>query len=248
MKRSDSNNSLNASSYGDNSSTSYGVTGVSEFLTYEDYLDTQVTAQDLFYLENQDLARQIVELGYKGKNLLDRQQFEEQKKKALEGPRKGKKKSERLSSYGKDLSNYPLLHALAKREAFVRNGRLSTIIFIRDIDKRGHEVSGYIDYGHRLKTEDFEEYFARKKKFMPKPSDLSYYNWKTQTLCYNNSNTFQVIADSERGLLFKHRRDRKTIDVDPKGANPGDNSTRKVIKTDEYLQVVIYEHRPRRKN
>src|SRR3989338_95480 len=139
MKRSDSSNSLNASSYGDNSSTSYCATGVTDFLTYEDFLDTQVTPQDLFYLENQDLARQIVELGYKGKNLLERGQFEEQKKKALEGPRKGKKKSERLSSYGKDLSNYPLLHALAKREAFVRNGRLSTIIFIRDIDKRGHE-------------------------------------------------------------------------------------------------------------
>ncbi|KAL0489266.1 hypothetical protein AKO1_013789 [Acrasis kona] len=246
MKRSDSSNSLNAPSYGEGVSQ-YGVSA--EHLTYEDYLDTHVAPQDLYYLENQDLARQIVELGYKGKNLMERSQFEEQKKKSLEGPRRNKKKSEKLSSHGKDFSNYPLLHALAKREAFVRNGKLSTIIFIRDIDKSGHEVSGYIDYGHRLKTEqEFEEYFSRKKKFMPKPSDLSYYNWKTQTLFYNNSNTFQVIADSERGLLFKHRRDRKTIDVDPKGTNPGDNSTRKVIKTDEYLQVVIYEHRPRRKN
>lgn len=46
--------------------------------------------------------------------------------------------------------------ATFKREELVRNGKLSTIIFIRDvIDKKGHEVSGYIDYGHRLKTEDF---------------------------------------------------------------------------------------------
>lgn len=116
------------------------------------------------------------------------------------------------------------------------------------MDRKGHEISGYIDYGARLKNEDFEEYFSRKKKLMPKPTDLSYYNWKTQKLRYNNTATFQVNADSERGLLFKHRRDRKTIDVDPKGTNIGDNSTRKVIKTDEYLQVVLYEHRPRRKN
>lgn len=43
--------------------------------------------------------------------------------------------------------------------------------------------------------------------------DLSYYNWKTQTLSYNNSSTFQVIADNEMGLFFKHKRDRKTINV-----------------------------------
>ena len=44
-------------------------------------------------------------------------------------------------------------------------------------------------------------------------SDLSYYNWKTQTLSSNNSSTFQVIADNEMGLFFKHKRDRKTINV-----------------------------------
>ena len=65
--------------------------------------------------------------------------------------------------------------------------------------KKGHKVSGYIDYGHRLKTEDFEEYFDRKRKLPPKPADLSYYNWKIQTLSYKNSSTFQVIADNELG-------------------------------------------------
>ena len=29
---------------------------------------------------------------------------------------------------------------------------------------QGQENSGYIDYGHRLKTENFELYFDRKKK------------------------------------------------------------------------------------
>lgn len=30
---------------------------------YEDYLDNQITATDMFYLENVELARQLVELG-----------------------------------------------------------------------------------------------------------------------------------------------------------------------------------------
>eukprot|EP01064_Diplonema_japonicum_P001442 TRINITY_DN10927_c0_g1_i2.p1 TRINITY_DN10927_c0_g1~~TRINITY_DN10927_c0_g1_i2.p1 ORF type:complete len:234 (+),score=47.29 TRINITY_DN10927_c0_g1_i2:73-774(+) len=220
-----------------------------EWQTYEDYLDKYVQPEDLFYLEDPDNARQIVELGYKGKDFMNREEFEVARRAALEGPLKRKKSLDAVCSSGKDLSKSPFLYALAQREELVRNGKLSTIIFIRDvIDRKGHEVSGYIDYGHRLKAEDFEEYFSRSKKLLPKPSDLSYYNWKTQTLSYNNSSTFQVIADNEMGLLFKHKRDRKTINVDPKGVSPGDNSHRVVLRTDEYTQVVIYDHVTRRKN
>ena len=56
-----------------------------------------------------------------------------------------------------------------------------------------------------------------------------------------------MIADQEGGLLFKNKRDRKVINVDPR-AKPGDNSTRVEIKTDEYLQVVLYDHVTRRRN
>ena len=130
-------------------------------------------------------------------------------------------------------------------------------------------MSGYIDFAHRLKNENFELYFDRKKKLMPKPTDLSYYNWETQTSTSNSSPNFQVppcvclcasvpwlthtralgqvIADNEAGLLFKNKRDRKVINVDP-SANPGDNSTRTEISTKEYLQVVIYDHMTRRKS
>ena len=33
---------------------------VGEFGTYEDYLDSQISATDLYYLEDEDLARQLV--------------------------------------------------------------------------------------------------------------------------------------------------------------------------------------------
>ena len=49
-----------------------------------------------------------------------------------------------------------------------------TIIFIRDKNARGQEISGYIDYAHRMKTEDFEPYFAGRKRLLPRPSDLRY--------------------------------------------------------------------------
>ena len=78
---------------------------------------------------------------------------------------------------------------------------------------------------------------------MPRPSDMSFYNWETQTCTCNATPNFQVciynldyvlfiegngglfnvvfffaqvIADNETGILFKNKRDRKIINVDPK--------------------------------
>ena len=36
------------------------------FESYEDYLDSQLTQTDLNYLEDEEMARQLVELGYRG--------------------------------------------------------------------------------------------------------------------------------------------------------------------------------------
>ena len=219
-----------------------------EFATYEDYLDSQISQTDMYYLEDEDLARQLVELGYRGSGeTLKREEFAARKKQEREKHLQKETVPKPLYSMGKDLANFPFLQALANREELVRNGKLTSIIFIRDTNGKGQEVSGYIDFAHRLKNENFELYFDRKKKLMPKPTDLSYYNWETQTSTSNSSPNFQVIADNEAGLLFKNKRDRKVINVDP-SANPGDNSTRTEISTKEYLQVVIYDHMTRRKS
>lgn len=225
----------------------YGNESLDQFATYEDYLDSQLTETDLFYLEDEELARQLVELGYRGSGeTLRREDFEARKRAERERTAQKTKLPKPLASAGKDLSQFPLLSALANREDLVRNGKLTCIVFIRDKNSKGQEISGYIDYAYRLKTEPIEPYFERKKKLLPKPSDLSYYNWETQTSTSNSTPNFQVIADSETGLLFKNKRDRKVVNVDPK-ANPGDNSTRTEIKASEYLQVVIYDHMTRRK-
>merc|ERR1712217_633995 len=116
-----------------------------------------------------------------------------------------------------------------------------------DKNHKGQEISGYIDYGHRLKIEEFEPYFTRKKRLLPRPSDLSFYNWDTQHSTSNESPNFQINPDHEQGLLFKNKRDRKVINVDPK-VEPGDNSKRHDIKTTEYIQVVIFDHMTRKKS
>ncbi|KYO26565.1 hypothetical protein Y1Q_0002185 [Alligator mississippiensis] len=137
------------------------------------------------------------------------------------------------------------MHPVQGRSA-PRRGQIKSIIFIRDRNSRGQEVSAYIDYAHRLKTDEFEVYFNGKKKLLPKHTDLSFYNWDRNISTSNSSPNYQVIAENACGLLFKNKCDRKIINVDPK-AYPGDNTTRTPVETDLYLQVVIYDHVLRRK-
>jgi hypothetical protein len=86
---------------------------------------------------------------------------------------------------------------LAEREEKVLNGRWLTIIFLRvEIPGKKQEISGYIDYAHRLKTEDFRPIFEGKVKLLPKPTDLSYYNWKTGVCASNDSPNFKVDSGS----------------------------------------------------
>jgi hypothetical protein len=51
------------------------------------------------------------------------------------------------------------LKALALREDLIKSGKLATIVFIRDYNMKGQEVSGYLDLTQRMKTDDFEAIF-----------------------------------------------------------------------------------------
>lgn len=125
---------------------------------------------------------------------------------------------------------------------------MTTILFIRikpKKDKDGSdsepipismvksEISGYIDLAHRMKTEDFRPIFMGKRHLIPKASDLSYYNWDSQ-LCYlSDSPNFRVDANSEEGLLFRNKRDRKVINVNP-AEKPGDGTDREEIECPDW--------------
>ncbi|XP_030169466.1 cilia- and flagella-associated protein 299 isoform X2 [Lynx canadensis] len=217
---------------------------VTQFNTYEDFLDSQITSVDLYYLEDEGLARQLVELGYRGTGEVVKREDFEARKAAIEIARLAERTQKKtLTSAGKDLQDN-FLKTLAVREEDNHNGK--TVIFIRDKNSHGQEVSGYIDYAHRLKIEDFEVYFSGKRRLLPKPTDMSFYNWDSHIAVWNSTPNYQVIADNLEGLLFKYKRDRKILNVDPK-VPPGDNSTRIPIQTDLYIQAVIFDHISRRK-
>ncbi|KAJ1552833.1 hypothetical protein HK096_010255 [Nowakowskiella sp. JEL0078] len=99
---------------------------MTEFTTFEDYLDSQITPLDLYYLEDKELARQLVELGYRGTGEpLKREEFESRKK-AAENFRLSKRLATKvLASHGRDFARFPFLNALADREEANRNGKLT---------------------------------------------------------------------------------------------------------------------------
>ncbi|XP_062874154.1 cilia- and flagella-associated protein 299 [Trichomycterus rosablanca] len=221
------------------------VDPVTAFQTYEDFLDSQITQTDLYYLEDEELARQLVELGYRGSGqVLTREEFESRRAAAEASALSRRSQKKTLASAGKDLKD-DFLRALAGREEDNRSGKMNSIIFIRDHNSLGQEISGYIDYSHRLGSEDFEPYFSGKKRLLPRPTDLSFYNWRTQVSASNDSANYQVIAENTTGLLFKNKRDQKIINVDPT-ASPGDNSSRSAPQSDLYVHVVIFDHKTRK--
>ncbi|XP_065490862.1 cilia- and flagella-associated protein 299 [Caloenas nicobarica] len=212
------------------------------FRTYEEYLESQLTALDVYYLESEEVGRQLVELGFRGcGNVLQREEFEAR---AVAAELTAVAPQKSLASVGKELKGN-FLWALAQREEANRTGKISSIIFIRDRNSHHQEVSAYIDYAHRLTTDDFEVYFSGKKRLLPRNTDLSFYNWDRNVSTSNSSPNYEVIAEDACGLLFKNKSDRKIINVDPK-AYPGDNTTRTPVETDLYLHVVIYDHIIRR--
>ncbi|XP_027888606.1 cilia- and flagella-associated protein 299 isoform X1 [Xiphophorus couchianus] len=217
---------------------------LTNFKDYEDYLDSKITPTDLFYLKSRELARKLVEHSHKGM-ILSREEFEERKAAAEAAKAEqssvfySRSRPMTLASAGKEL-NDNFLKALAEREEANRSGKMTSVIFIRDYNTLGQEVSGYIDYAHRLKTQDFEPYFCGKKRLMPGPSDLCYYNWKTQTSTSNSSPNFEVIYDDPNGLLFKSKRDKTMLN--PWSGSSGDSSGT-LLQSDLYVHVVLYDRR-----
>merc|ERR1711934_398985 len=95
-----------------------------EYATYEDFLDSQISPYDLYYLEDEELARQLVELGYRGSGeILKREEFLARKKAAETSRVQKRNKQRRLAHQNPDnaeVSEFTkkdvFLPALAERE------------------------------------------------------------------------------------------------------------------------------------
>ncbi len=88
---------------------------VERFETYEDYLDSQLTANDMSYLEDEEMARQLVELGYRGLgDTIRREDFDARKKLLLERSTQKHIVPRKLASLDKDLSGSAFLQVFMK--------------------------------------------------------------------------------------------------------------------------------------
>lgn len=101
------------------------VENLADYTCYEEYLDEQLNENDLFYLEDQELARQLVEVGYHGKGeILTRDQFADRKAAFVERQKNRRDlQVKALSHEACPIEDNPFLKALASREDALRNGR-----------------------------------------------------------------------------------------------------------------------------
>eukprot|EP00913_Durusdinium_trenchii_P008046 g7545.t1 len=124
---------------------------------------------DRFYLEEDELARQLVEIGCRKGEVLTREDFAARRE-AAENAKKARLQNapKVLASAQKNLTDFPVLRHLACREESRLSHKYSGHANAAKQSSFLEEISGYIDYGHRLKTENFEPYFDRKKRLLPK--------------------------------------------------------------------------------
>ena len=191
------------------------VDNIANTATYADFLDKFVTDEDRMYLEDEELARDVKELYAVNKGeIRNKADFERKRREIEEMNREEDTKERPLFSLNMNYRKGSFLDQLKERESEVRNGRKSTIIFIRYKDKKGKETSAYIDYRERLKNDEMEGVFKEGHPLLPKITDLSYYNWTTQKVNSTDSTFFRVDAGHKERLSFKNNTDRKIINVD----------------------------------
>mmetsp|Transcript_11963 Transcript_11963/g.17698 ORF Transcript_11963/g.17698 Transcript_11963/m.17698 type:complete len:238 (-) Transcript_11963:395-1108(-) len=217
-----------------------------EHESYEDYLDEQITTTDMHYLQDRGMARQIYELEYHKWGGMSREEFEQAKKDKETRPCNEDdcehvKKSRTDTKNIRDFSEDSVLLSMAEREDMIRKGVSTPIIFLRSINANGHEVSAYIDVTQRMKEANFDQYFTKKKRFLPKHGDLSYYNWQTGVHVNTHSAHFEVISSSDR-LFFKSKVNGKVISVDPR-VDASENVNGKELISHDESHAVIFDFR-----
>ncbi|XP_055334733.1 uncharacterized protein LOC129585869 [Paramacrobiotus metropolitanus] len=216
---------------------------VKKFPNYEDFLNSQINETDMYYLEDRGIARTIKELGFHNNaEKVTREQFASKKtEQAMVKKIEEHKSGAKYLHTDRDV----FLLELARREEANLNGRLVTIIYLRDRNAKGQEISSYIDYAQRLREEDFAEIFAGRERLVAKATDISHFNWDTNVTHSNNTRNFDVIYQGPEGLQLKCRKDRRIIHVNPsrKIKNPNlEDTSRTVLRSRNHAQVVLFDH------
>lgn len=214
-----------------------------DFQNYEEYLDSLVSPIDIYYLRSSKIARQLAELGYRytGEILSEKsfcRRWRIVKNLLLPVYRPYVLACEYATPVGR------LMEELGLRERANRLGLLSTIVYVRHFAAklRRFEESAYIDFGDRLRSENWLPYYRGERRLSPLKRDLAYYHWRTGRMCLNETRNYVPIVDPKHGLLFKNIHDRQTIAVDPTATSPGVYTTRVRIRCPFYEHVILYDH------
>ncbi|XP_052125534.1 cilia- and flagella-associated protein 299-like [Frankliniella occidentalis] len=161
-----------------------------KFNTYEDYLDSLVADQDVFYLRGAE-PRILAELGYRSTgDTLTRGQFHKRLRAVTTSlyPARNQYLEDNTGIVIAD----PVLRELARRERANRVGLLATIIHLQMTTPQGYEVSGYVDFADRLSREDWVPYFQGRRVLEPNRSDLAFYHWRIDQGRCKSSPNFKV--------------------------------------------------------
>ena len=209
-----------------------------KYKNYEDYLDSLIRPRDLYHFRSKLLARKIIELGYHTPGTMTRKTFNEKVKNIR---RYMFLKEHPYTSCSESLNlKDNLLNELAIRESANRYGQMYTIIFIRNLGKIQSQISGHIDYSHRLQSEDWLPYFENTKLISPTKSDLSFYHWKSRKAVYNDSVNFKPILIGKKGLGFQNIHTSTSFMLNSE-LNLNTNPARKVVYSDIYGRVILYD-------
>ncbi|XP_055536603.1 cilia- and flagella-associated protein 299-like [Wyeomyia smithii] len=215
-----------------------------EFSSYQEYLQSLVTTQDLRYLGHEENGIRLYQTGYRS---LTQAAFESRRAEIADILYATQ---DRNVYFSRDIqSSDHFLGELATRERPNRLGMLSTIIYIRYYRKNA-EISGYIDYEHALRRTnkdkenalDWKLIFKGEQILYPTKFDLSYYNSRTDKVFKRNSRNYIVSCDPFRGIVFRNIHDRKDILPDPIARYFGTNTTRTELDSNIHEQVVLYDH------
>lgn len=114
-----------------------------QFATYEDYLDSLVTEEDRYYLEDDELARQLVAIGGRKGDVLSKEEF--LAKKEASGQQKmarNQMTTKSLAASGTNFINQPFLTQLVAREELVRGGKWQLLFLFVIVTRK---VMKYLD-------------------------------------------------------------------------------------------------------
>ncbi|EDW03059.1 cilia- and flagella-associated protein 299 [Drosophila grimshawi] len=231
-------------------------TSVLGFATYEDYVNSFSTKNDIRYLGNIRVAGNLAKLGYRStKTPYSEKEFVKRVDLAMLAIRPKITGIQPFSRFMSPDNTDPVLLEFKRREVPIFSKILATIVFARYTAPDSSDVSAYLDLGmswqntvrRAIRHTNWKGVYEGSARLLPMSHHLSYNNPRYNMLNYTDSDNFCVIHDHRYGLMFKHRGDHKYI---PVGGSPtpfDKNVKRSISSSPKYGTMIFYDHTVRKK-